>query len=650
MDETPGSVNLILGACSQLPVGCSDIDLESWYQRYYKPLAQLAYRFADCAWMLHLGGELLEWIDRQHPELIMLLREMVKRRQLEILGGGFYAPVLPIIPALDRVGQIEKLTTGLRVRFGTRPRGVWLSDCVWEPSLPHTLAGSGMEYTFLDRAQFAAAGVSGDQLCSAHLTEDEGRVIAVIPICFRLSVLMETATPEDAVDTVVSGCTTTGDRVVVAADEPERLGDHCWMERFLHLVSTDERIGSITPRAYLRRHGTHGFVYLGCGMSAGRAAYSNEGTPAVGDTGAREADSAADGVFRRYLSCSADSRFLYAKMVHANLLVNQVRGDRERRRAAREDLWRGQCGHAYWPRTDGGIGTRRTRDAAYASLLQAEFQSRDETSFLPSIMRTDYDMDGVAELLYHGRLYNAYVHTTGGMLFELDYLPGSVNFMNTLTRGDGQGLGPADPYLRRGFLDHFLAAAPTVEDYSRGFGCSPGLVAEPYVVQSLDGDSLTLLSDVAIPADGDAVPIAAELSKSYRFRARSLEVRYDLVATGDVDAWLVVETNLAVGADSIWQVTGPRSSRRLTRRATSFGPNTLVEIDDPGASARLTIRTGDAQAGVYSPVHAAGEYQYCALVIAWRLRAAAGQRWTRRVSIAFSRWPGSARRANDMIP
>ena len=249
MSPAPDTVSLILGACSQHPVGCSEEDLEGYYQRYYKPLAQIAYRYPQCAWMLHLGGELLEWIDRSHPELIMLLREMIKRRQLELLGGGFYAPVLPIIPALDRVGQIEKLTTELRVRFGTRPRGVWLVDCVWEPSLPHTLAGSGMEYTFLDRAQFAAAGVSGEELCSAHLTEDEGRMLTVIPIRFRLSELMATATPEDAVDMVASIRSGAGDRVVVVVDEPERIGNQRWLERFLRLVSADARIVSSTPRA-----------------------------------------------------------------------------------------------------------------------------------------------------------------------------------------------------------------------------------------------------------------------------------------------------------------------------------------------------------------------------------------------------------------
>ncbi len=632
-----GTVNLILVACSQLPIGCSDTEMELNYQNYYKPLAQLADRFPQSAWTIHLGGELLEWVSENHPELTMLLREMVERRQLEPLGGGYYAPVLPIIPALDRVGQIEKLTTALRVRFGTRPRGVWLSDCVWEPSLPHTLARSGMEYTFLDRSQFVTAGVRGDALYRAHLTEDEGRVLTVIPIHFRISQLMESSTPEDALKALVSTCSSAGERVVVVVDEPEQIRDYRWLEGFLRLVDDDHHILPTTPRSYLRRHGTQGFVYLDCGMAVGCQSVLAEGAPKHSNTSVQDA-SVKSGVFRRQLSSCADSRLLYAKMFHSNLLVNQVRGDREKRRAAREDLWRGQCGHAYWNRPGGGISSRRTRDAAYASLLRAEVQARDGTSFMPSIIRADHDMDGVSELLYHSRIYNAYVHTVGGMLFELDYLPCSVNFMNTLTPNVSRVQGSTGKYLRRGFLDHFLPTVPTVSGYISGFESETNLVTDPYVVTAFEDDRLTLLrSGLLIPKEGSTVVSSADLRKSYRFRARSMEVRYDVVAESDVDAWLAVETNIAVSSSSSWKVTGPRSSRQLKGRSTSLGPISLVEIDDPVAAARVAIRAGDAQAGVYVPVDVASEFQYFGLVIAWRLRAIAGERWTRRLSISLSR-------------
>ena len=628
MGSERGTVNLILGACSQLPVGCVDEDLEQYYQDYYKPLAQLAYRFPQCPWMIHLGGELLEWIDRGHPELIMLLREMIKRGQIELLGGGFFAPVLPIIPAVDRVGQIEKLTTALRVQFGTRPRGAWLTDCVWEPSLPHSLVASGMEYVFLDSSQFKAAGVIADEINSAHLTEDEGRVLSVIPIHHRLSDLMRTTSPEEAVAILISDTDSAGDKVVVALDEPERLVDHGWLERLLEAINAEPHFVPTTPRTYLRRHGTGGFTYFDCGMDSGSVPSPYGSSSSVSDYA----------VFRRNLSRMAESRLLYAKMIHVNLLVNQVRGDRERRRAARNDLWRGQCGHAYWNRSVGGIGARRTRDAVYESLLQAEVQARDQTSFLPSIMRSDHDMDGHSELLYHGRQYNAYVHTTGGMLYELDYLPGSVNYLNTLTRCEGSRTKQNDRYLRRGFLDHFQETTPTVEDYVEGFTAAHSAANEPYSVQSVSDDRLALLRrGILIPNAKVAGMTPVTLNKFYRFRARSLEVRYDLLSEDDLDAWFAIEINLSVSAGSTARAVGPRGAQRALRQAVSFGPSTLVEIDDPGSGARLTIRTGEAQSGIYAPVHIGGEYQYCGLVVAWRLRSAAGERWTRRASLAFSR-------------
>ena len=115
-----------------------------------------------------------------------------------------------------------------------------------------------------------------------------------------------------------------------------------------------------------------------------------------------------------------------------------------------------------------------------------------------------------------------------------------------------------------------------------------------------------------------------------------MEVRYDVVAAGDVDAWLAVETNVVVSSISSWRVAEPHSSRQLKRRSASFDPIIIVEIDDPIAAARITIRAGDAHAGVYAPVHVSNDFQCCGIVIAWRLRATAGERWTCRVSIALS--------------
>src|SRR5690606_38512572 len=101
---------------------------------------------------------------------------------VELLGGAFYEPILPVIPEEDRVGQILLMSNWLERRFGVRPRGMWLAERVWEPTLPTTMARAGIEYTVLDDSHFAAVGVRPEGALGYFLTEDQGNAVAVFPI------------------------------------------------------------------------------------------------------------------------------------------------------------------------------------------------------------------------------------------------------------------------------------------------------------------------------------------------------------------------------------------------------------------------------------------------------------------------------------
>lgn len=114
---------LILGITNQQPEGLGSEEYEKGYQASLKPFLKTLYNFEEIPMTFYFSGILLEWMDAKHPEVFMIINDMVKRKQLELLGGGFYDPVLPIIPSSDRSGQIEALTTYLRKRFGKRPRG-----------------------------------------------------------------------------------------------------------------------------------------------------------------------------------------------------------------------------------------------------------------------------------------------------------------------------------------------------------------------------------------------------------------------------------------------------------------------------------------------------------------------------------------------
>ena len=88
---------------------------------------------------LHYTGPLLAWLRAERPEFVARLAALAERDQIEIVGGGWYEPVLAALPERDRVGQLVRMADELEATFGRRPRGAWLAERVWEPDLPTAL-------------------------------------------------------------------------------------------------------------------------------------------------------------------------------------------------------------------------------------------------------------------------------------------------------------------------------------------------------------------------------------------------------------------------------------------------------------------------------------------------------------------------------
>ncbi|MCK5674456.1 MAG: 4-alpha-glucanotransferase, partial [Spirochaetales bacterium] len=167
-------IKLSFGTYNSQPVGSTDKQLETVYKNSYRPFLKLLYAYPKIKAALHYSGILLEWFNEKHPEIISLINEMVKRRQIELIGGPFYNPILSIIPNKDRISQIEYLTTYIRKHFGKRPRGCWIPEKIWEPTLSSNIKNSGMEYTFLDEELFRKAGIEKSKINRVYITEDQG--------------------------------------------------------------------------------------------------------------------------------------------------------------------------------------------------------------------------------------------------------------------------------------------------------------------------------------------------------------------------------------------------------------------------------------------------------------------------------------------
>ena len=131
------------------------------YDDCYHPLLNALADAPHVKTTLHHTGPLLEWIERERPAYLELLRALVQRGQVELLGGGFYEPMLAVLPERDALGQIHMMSDWLEARIGVRPEGMWLAERVWEPSLAKLIADAGMKFTLVDDGHFRAAGLSG---------------------------------------------------------------------------------------------------------------------------------------------------------------------------------------------------------------------------------------------------------------------------------------------------------------------------------------------------------------------------------------------------------------------------------------------------------------------------------------------------------
>src|SRR5205085_212858 len=131
-------------------IGNFDDVIERSYQRSYLPFVDCLERHPAINVNLHYSGVLLEWIERHHPEYLARVRKLREEGRAELLGGGFYEPILISIPERDRLAQILRLRDYLKKHFDEFPRGAWLTERVWEPELPKTLAAARVEYTLVD--------------------------------------------------------------------------------------------------------------------------------------------------------------------------------------------------------------------------------------------------------------------------------------------------------------------------------------------------------------------------------------------------------------------------------------------------------------------------------------------------------------------
>ncbi|MDX9957516.1 MAG: DUF1926 domain-containing protein [Spirochaetia bacterium] len=528
---------LVIGAYNHLPEGLSESEFEGVYQSCYRPFLSVLNRFPEIQATLYFSGSLLKRFEFRHPEYLMLLEEMTARRQVELLGGGFYAPIMPLIPSADRLGQIELLTTYLRKTFGKRPRGCWLTEFAWEPWLSSTLQTCGMDYTFLSAEQFIESIPESKFSLLPIITEDQGRCTTILPVHDCSTSFGEplgfVAGLEQLRSSPLHILMMPGESIRSLWESSGLESPDVYMERtFTWLRKNALEYETTTPSRYLKTNRQWAKAYFP-GTASKRLIQSSESH-----------SHSTVGSIRNALLRYAASSALYTRMYYVHLLIGQLRGDKSRKKTAVEDLWKSQCGDAFWITKRGGIRIPSIRQAAYQSLIDAEQTTRTKETFSPGIIRADMDFDGHKEYLYQGSELNAYVHSKGGAVVELDAIRWRRNLCDVFWPTTEGHESRKMMFLDRIYADRPAAATalhPWKEDISL-FG-DQRYENDP----SQDShDSIGFFRDATLIIG--ASPRQLGLRKRYTFQNKHVKVAYDLLNPSEhaIDFWLGIELNFSI--------------------------------------------------------------------------------------------------------
>ncbi|MGZ6203249.1 MAG: glycoside hydrolase family 38 N-terminal domain-containing protein [Thermodesulfobacteriota bacterium] len=253
------------------PVGNFLHIIENAYQKAYLPFIEVLKKYPFMKVSIHYTGILWEFFKEHHPGFLETLRDMVQKEQLEMMTGGYYEPILAVIPDVDKVGQIKKLTQTIEEEMGVTPRGMWLAERVWEPHLPKYLNEAGVEYVTIDDYHFKKSGLRGEELYGYYLTEEDGNVLKVFPGNETLRYIIPFHPPQETLEYLSKHRGSSG--AAIFADDGEKFGvwpytyhsvfEEGWLERFFELIGNNlDWIEPMHLGDYAIRERPPGRIYL----------------------------------------------------------------------------------------------------------------------------------------------------------------------------------------------------------------------------------------------------------------------------------------------------------------------------------------------------------------------------------------------------
>ena len=179
---------------------------------------------------------------------------------------------LASIPSHDRVAQINKLSDFIIENFNQKPRGLWLTERIWDDSIIDDLKECDIDYVIVDDYHLIASGFKKDELNGYFLTENSNNQMALFPINKDLRYIIPFATIDNSIKKIKEFSNEEGKNAAIIFDDGEKFGvwpktyekvyEKQWLKNFFAKCIEDETINITTFSDFYDKNNAISLSYL----------------------------------------------------------------------------------------------------------------------------------------------------------------------------------------------------------------------------------------------------------------------------------------------------------------------------------------------------------------------------------------------------
>jgi 4-alpha-glucanotransferase len=601
-----GKVNLNLVIHNHQPVGNFNHVFEWAYDKCYRHIIDILQAHPKIKMSLHISGPLLDWLMERQPTHIDQIVKLVDKKQIEIIGGAYYEPIIAVLRTEDAIGQIKMMQEKWKQITGKTPRGMWVAERIWEPALPVLLNEAGVEYVVLDDEHFFSAGIDKKApLTGYYHTERQGKRVSVFPsdkgLRYRIPYQETQRTIEYLAEigekTHHPICMTYGDdgeKFGVWPDTYKSVIEEKWLDRFFTALESNSNIVQTTTleESYSTLE-PEGLIYL---PTASYAEMLEWAMPARSIADYEKLKKAVEhdehikhltkfvkgGFWDNFLVKYPEANHIHKRMISVSqrLSDNKKKLPESAVKHITEHLYKSQCNCAYWHGLFGGVYLNHLRHGLWENLIEAEKTLDKELKTRPAIQKVDFNFDGSDELYYSNPVYSVLIDPKqGGSVVEVDYRRSNINIVNTLGRRKEayhakmkkMSEKPKDPqsavsiheaevyiqddaydgfaydkYRRNIFMEHIVPVDTSLEDLRlQRYKELCHCASEKYQVSKLEKESVKLKLSTSIKLGEINIPI--RLEKIYDFNSTGFDMMIGVMNESteyDIEFMLMVESNI----------------------------------------------------------------------------------------------------------